>query len=328
MKYLSITLVGILALAVGFFVGFHTGRQSPTPITGQAIRDNSGNYQFINPLIGFSLGPKTLFSKYTPLENELTSYINSEKAVGDIASTSIYFRDLNSDEWTGVNEDAPYSPSSMLKVIVMMAYYSAAESNPAILNETFNYKPQYDSEQDFVPATPLTAGPQTVQNLINNMIITSDDDAYISLVENDTQGKVAAVNTSLRLPSPTTNDISNDYMSAHAYSLVFRALYNATYLSADDSEQALKLLTETTFNAGLIAGVPANTVVAHKFGERTQLDTNGNLEYRELHDCGIIYAPSNPYLLCVMTKGSDFTKLSAVIAHISSITYNYVENKK
>src|SRR6185436_5295057 len=92
------------------------------------------------------------------------------------------------------------------------------------------------------------------------------------------------------------------------YSHLFRALYNGTYLSHDASEKALELLSRTKFSDGIVAGVPKETTVSHKFGERTlSLNTSS---INELHDCGIVYYPGHPYFLCIMTKGtSDFEEL-------------------
>jgi hypothetical protein len=43
---------------------------------------------------------------------------------------------------------------------------------------------------------------------------------------------------------------------------------------------------------------------------------------RQLHDCGIVYLESHPYLLCIMTRGYDFEKLSKIISMISSQVYS------
>jgi hypothetical protein len=93
------------------------------------------------------------------------------------------------------------------------------------------------------------------------------------------------------------------------------------------SEQALGLLTTTDFTQGLVAGVSATTTVAHKFGEQTDTDTNGQVIDRELHDCGIVYYPNNPYFLCVMTKGQDFSTLAKIISGISNSVFNYVSSQ-
>jgi hypothetical protein len=77
-------------------------------------------------------------------------------------------------------------------------------------------------------------------------------------------------------------------------------------------------MSKSSFRSGIVAGVPDGTVVANKFGERF-LDTPGTdtPDMFELHDCGIVYAPASSYILCVMTKGTDFKKLSKVISDVS-----------
>jgi hypothetical protein len=123
--------------------------------------------------------------------------------------------------------------------------------------------------------------------------------------------------------------------SPQEYSHMFRALYNGSYLSHEASERALNLLSKTTFTDGLVAGVPANTIVSHKFGERSpwledHASSASEENVNQLHDCGIVYFPSHPYFLCVMTKGQagvDFPLLATVIQDISRVTWEHVNDK-
>jgi hypothetical protein len=62
--------------------------------------------------------------------------------------------------------------------------------------------------------------------------------------------------------------------------------------------------------------LPKSLAVAHKFGEREL--PNG---IKQLHDCGIVYLPKHPYLLCIMTRGTDYDRLSTVISTISKKIY-------
>jgi len=86
----------------------------------------------------------------------------------------------------------------------------------------------------------------------------------------------------------------------------------------------LEFLSQVEFKEGIVAGVPRDVVVSHKFGERGTADSNT----LQLHDCGIVYYPSNPYLLCVMTRGSDFEKLKEVIKTISATIYREIKKNK
>jgi len=98
------------------------------------IRHDSLDYQFTNPLLLINVVSKNLFSN-KEIEKSFQTYIRKIKKE-DVSSVSVYFHDLNSSTWTGVNEDMVYAPSSMLKVIIMLAYLY----NPSFLNEQIYYK--------------------------------------------------------------------------------------------------------------------------------------------------------------------------------------------
>ncbi|MES2965841.1 MAG: serine hydrolase, partial [Bdellovibrionota bacterium] len=108
------------------------------------------------------------------------------------------------------------------------------------------------------------------------------------------------------------------WLRVSSYSSIFRILFNATYLDAKHSSMALDLLTRSKFMKGLRAGLPTDIKIAHKFGER------GFGDDFQLHDCGIVYVPKTPYLLCVMTRGKAFDDLSEAIRNISDVVYRNV----
>jgi beta-lactamase class A len=80
----------------------------------------------------------------------------------------------------------------------------------------------------------------------------------------------------------------------------------------------LKLLNECNFKDGLQKGLPAEVNVAHKFGEWG--DTKSNIH--ELHETGIVYLNSNPYLVTIMTRGTNPKDLSLEIGKISRTIYD------
>jgi len=89
------------------------------------------------------------------------------------------------------------------------------------------------------------------------------------------------------------------------------------------SEKALKYLSHIDFHEGIAGGVPAGVPVASKFGEKV-LDDG---KVVELHEFGIVYHPRGPYLLGVMTKGSDLGRQSAVIREISRLIYAEIDTQ-
>ena len=265
--------------------------------------------------------------EFQSLKKTLSIYVTNAINKNNASDVSVYFRDLNTNNWTGVNADDKYSPASMLKVVTLIAFLRATENNPNLLNENVSLDipstQNEDSNQDYYPSTNQAkiGSTYSTNQLLSYMIINSDNNsagAISSLIGQPTLNQTFA---DFKIPSGDGN-LSSDFMSVKMYSRIWRALYDGTYISDDFSEQALELLSKTTFTEGLVAGVPSDTVVAHKFGERT-IEATG---VHELHDCGIVYAPSDPYFVCVMTKGNNFSSLQIIINDISGIVWKQVES--
>jgi beta-lactamase class A len=235
-------------------------------------------------------------------------------ANNSVTRVAVHFRDLNAGPWFGINNLDQFSPSSLLKVPVMMAYYKEAEVDPSILDKEIVYDkdPVGLTAENFSTKYPLQKGTYTVEQLIEHMIINSDNVALLLLENNISNDKINQVTIDLGIA--TDQDLS---LSVTDYSTLLRVLYYSTYLNANYSEKSLELLSKAEFTQGLTAMLPKSVVVAHKFGERSLTDGEN-----QLHDCGIVYYPKHPYLICIMTKGANFNDLVTTIQQISSKVYN------
>jgi hypothetical protein len=100
-----------------------------------------------------------------------------------------------------------------------------------------------------------------------------------------------------------------------------KGVVNAIVEVNSGSIHKYELITE--FDQGIVAGVPKGVTIAHKFGER---EVVGEPE-KQLHDCGIVYYPKHPYLICIMTRGSDFEKLAQGIRELSELVYKEIDEK-
>ena len=288
------------------------------------VREQGASYQFINPLLTFDSAESDNIASFREIKQLLQTHISEDIAVGRATSISVYFRGVQSGRWVGVNVDEKYSPASLLKVPTMMAFFKLAEENPNILSRRIAYQGNYDDDkiQYFKPATPLQAGSYTIEALMRRMVELSDNVALRLLRENIPPAVLEKVYLDLGLPNPDTQEILGS-MSVTEYSYFFRTLFNATYLNRRFSEQALGLLHETQFILGIRTGVPKNVPVATKFAERIVVARDGRtVQSIELHDCGIVYYPKHPYLLCVMTRGGNIQMLSNVIGDLSRVAYN------
>jgi beta-lactamase class A len=323
-KVVQIAGVVVLLCAVSGFIGwsarnFYMTKQSVDWM--QQIRENRPEYKFINPLL--LVDNPNEAAEYANLKHEVETYVGTQLKENNVETLSVYFRDLNSGKWTGINEDVLYAPSSMLKVAVMIGFLKKITMNPNIILEKLAYTAQADPGQHYPPSKPLKTGTYSVVDLIQAMILDSDNLALKALYERDRQAFIDVLKELDIQPPPDTS--TEDFISPKIYSKIFRTLYSSSYLPRDISEDALELLSYTTFKKGLVAGVPSHIPVSHKFGEHTNT-VSGKVVYRQLHDCGIVYFPSGPYFLCVMTKGSDFAKLETVIAGISKVVFDQVKS--
>jgi beta-lactamase class A len=325
-KIIAIAGILLASLLVGGTIGWYIRKgQEKTPTTIAALRENPADYKFIDPVLLLQVPQDTDTPQFQSLKQSITSYISSAKSQGQITNASVYFRQLNQDRWVGINEDDTYSPASMLKVVTLIAYLRAVQQDPTLYTKKITITPSDTNtiNQDFYsPPNPIKLGQTySAADLLSYMIIDSDNTAANALNNEIGEDAFDKTLTDLQLPIPSAASPAVAY-SPKMYSRIFRSLYNGAFLSDVISEQALELMSKTTFTQGIVAGVPAGTIVAHKFGERT-ITTNGSITH-ELHDCGIVYAVNNPYLLCIMTRGSDFTSLQKVVSGISSIVWNTV----
>jgi beta-lactamase class A len=318
----------IIGLGLGYFWSYRQEeKQQQNFLSGvKSIRESNNDYHFINPLLAYDFPESKDFGEYKDLNQKLTSLIDSAKNKHQADEVSIYFRG-NQGHWVGIDDNTAYYPASLLKVVVMIAYFQQAETSPEILNKKLQYtqgiKNEVTSSEFDVPSSLKLNESYTVSDLIQDMIVNSDNGATFTLVDSLDGKALDEVYTDFGLQGPTD---SGDYqISAKNYSLFFRILFNATYLNREYSEKALDLLSQTTFKDGLAAGLPSGTVVAHKFGEHVLSNNNGSQSGVELHDCGLIYGKHN-FLLCVMTRGQKVEDLEGVIKSITAEVYKDTNN--
>jgi len=321
-----------LGLCIGIAAGYAEGKSGLASVADSInqslvpIEQEGTSYTFVHPLLGYRLPEATLLGDYTSLKSSFQTIANSAVNGGEAMRVSVYFRDLDIGRWVGINQDETYYPASLLKVPTMIAFYKEAEQSSAIFSQNIAYDPSVMPKDPYTAPTELTTGRRySVEELIKYMITDSDNGAAFTLLNHINPDFLTAVYTSLGIPDPG-NDSTAYKISARTYGLFFRVLYNATYLSAAYSERALKLLSQATYADALVAGVSAGTTVAHKYGNHI-LSENGSVTGVELSDCGIVYYPGHPYLLCVMTEGKNFVEMDDTVLQVSQFVYSAVNRQ-
>ena len=323
---------GILGFVIGALVAsivasfFFSSQASPVKILRESDISSSSGYTFTDPLISVSVGGNN-DPEYAQLQEQVQSYITSQEQSG-LSSASVRFSDIEAAEGFTINPDETYDPASLTKVPLAMAYYELAENDPSILSQSITYTGEQDLDTDdqIESATQLTPGDSyTVEEMIEHMIRYSDNNAEQLLADHlSAIGQLSALQSLYADLGIQINPNDPDYMTVQSYSLFLRVLFNATYLDRDYSEQLLQLLSQSDFTEGIRASVPSAIPVAQKFGDARIPNAQGQQIGAELQDCGIIYYPDHPYILCVMTKGNDVTDLERVIAGVSQTVYQNI----
>lgn len=326
----KILVLWVFSVLITFSIGYWVAKNNEKEETQQEeiIRKNF-NYKYINPIL--ECNPDiSLNNQLTPLKQKIETIINREINNKNISFAAIYFRDLNNGPWFGINEKEYFSPASLIKVPILMAYLKKSENEPTLLQKKLTVISDPSTGNNIQNIKPsqatITETEYTIEKLLEKMIIYSDNNAYNTLAQNLTSEEIMKVYQDLDVDiSKAFSNPNGNIITIKAYASFFRILYNASYLNQKMSEKALNLLSQVEFKDALVAGVPQEITVSHKFGERKYLDNNEI----QFHDCGIVYKQKNPYLLCVMTKTKKSINQGInLIKEISKATYQIIDSQK
>ena len=332
---ISGTLLAILISAsVSYFVGLKVQEEKYAHFLQgfRNIRENSDKYNFINPLIGGASPPATDVGIFTDIKEDIVSYLADEEKKGNLYDYSFYFRDIGTSFWFGANEATTFFPASLFKLPIALAVYKEGENDPTFLKRIVVYTQDLSNANTSVQENSQTAlvvgKTYSIEGLVEMMLTTSDNGAKDLLLGQLNKTYLNQLFEVVALIDPLT--VRTYEISSQKYALFLRVLYGSSYLNEEHSELILKILSKSTFDQGLIAGVPGNVPIAHKYGAyEFEEEINGEkVLAQQLHDCGIVYHAEKPYIFCFMTKGKDAATLYQIISHMSKMIYDYQEREE
>lgn len=319
-------LIPVLTILFGFSLGV-LARGIVGHESGPRFREiRQGGWVYINPLLECEQAESEIENnELKPFKQKVEHFVtdNVNKKWGD--EVSVYFRELNDGLAFTIGKTEYFYPASLLKVPEMIAILKTAGEKPGLLSRKIVYNNlEIQSAQNTDVIDKLVFGKSyTVEELMRRMIEYSDNVSALLLEGTISPLVLRRMYDDLGILGPDSlNDENTFTISAEVYSSFFRILYNASYLDKNMSEKALGYLANTSYNIGIVAGVTPNTKVAHKFGLRKTKDGK-----KQLHDCGIVYYPDHPYLLCIMTAGPLPEYLDKTIADISHFIYEEIDRQ-
>lgn len=315
---IAVIVVGASAFGVAVFskkekrqeINIPSGPKCPETMDQIRLKQ----YQYTHPLVLSDIAGESEI--LLPIRSKVESYINQVKQNNQATEVSVYFRRLNDGAWFCINPNQSYNPASMSKVLYVLVYLKEAEQDLSILNKKIFFAKHFASGNtpnigDFrLPENRYYA----VRELLGYLIKYSDNDAALLLSQHMNQKIYFQLFKDLNIPTPDLN--VEYYITPTDFSKFFRVLYNASYIRPELSEVGLKLLITSTFSEGLRKGIDPSIPLAHKFGERII----GNKA--QLHEFGVVFIENDPYLIGVMSSGSNLQQLTNIVAEISRLVFD------
>ncbi len=327
--------IHIYPLIIGFFVGvfiiifllysdIFSNIYNGSPITADSRLDTN-NYKFIKPILSSGYGNEEETLKWFPAERKLKSLVQDIIAEKSDIKTGVFFLNLRNSGWFSVNASDTFIPASLLKLPMLISYYKLYETEKDLFDQKITYQGKdFNTVQNLGNGTITPGKTYSVKELMTEMIINSDNNA-LQLLYKYRKDSLRSIFDDMKIPLPNTDGeiAEKDFVTTRDIARFLLVLYNASYLSPENSEEALQILSKAVFKDGIVGGVPSNIVVSHKYGERELIQGDSMLKI-ELHDCGIVYHLKTPYILCIMTKGGNLNSEKLQIQKISKKIYDAV----
>ncbi|MDO8515754.1 MAG: serine hydrolase [bacterium] len=266
------------------------------------------------------------FVTLIPLRDKIFEYLGDKKE-----NIAFYVEDLNTGAWMGWQERTEFIPASLLKIPVAIGIMKKVDEGAWTLETAFNMDSRY-KDKSFGSLWQVPDGtPLSIDRLLKEMLQYSDNTAANILMDQLTVKERDDIYYYIGLENPeapleqAANRPLFRKMTPRNLVTIFRALYNATYLTRQSSQYLATILTETKFDKTLPSEIPPDVKVAHKIANFFVRDPN---QPKNFHDCGIVYVPEHPYLFCFMTKEMSVDEAMSAIVGIGNITYRHFTTVK
>src|SRR3989338_5879106 len=305
-KIVFITLIALIAVlaATNTWAIFYYA-----PSLVENSESDSGNtYNLLNPARKL-IDQKDLIINFQPLRDYLNDKYEADQNV------SIYFEYLPTGSSISINKDVEFYPASLLKVPITMTVAKKIEKGEWKWTNELVLLPS-DKNKGFGSLYKESSNStHTIDELVRRALSDSDNTANFILVRNLEISEIEDVNNHIGFSGIIT---ASGNLSAKRYSVIFRSLYNAAYLSEENSQKLLSYLSQSPFKEYVESGLPPGIPFAHKIGTE---------EEKGIYlDSGIVYAPNRPYILTVMIKSKNEQLAQEKMKDISEKVYTYVKD--
>jgi beta-lactamase class A len=294
----------ILAIAVVYLLWEKSvGVQAqPTAVMPKDV----AKYPFLAPRILQEYHNDILIS-FLPLRQELRKI---SEPYGD--TFAMYFEYLPTGTSIGINEKAEFSLASLIKLPVVMAYYHMRERTGVTDDPEVEITPE-DIDKKYGTLWAKGVGSKIRLSEAVRLALVESDNTAIRIVgrhvpDEDFEAVYDGLDIDLKM-----GDVGAVITAKH-FSSILKALYFASVLNKDHSQEILNIMTKSRFTDKIPAGVGDNVPVAHKIG------VLGTALYS---DCGIVFVPKRTYLLCIVENTNE-AEATQHITTVSKAVYDFI----
>ncbi|MET0779789.1 MAG: serine hydrolase [Candidatus Saccharimonadales bacterium] len=271
-----------------------------------------GQFPYLSKRI-LSDNPNDILINFVPLRKDLTARFDALNV-----QKSFYFEYLPDGTSIRVGSDDQLVAASLIKVPLSMNLYRAAELGRVNLDKTVAITSS-EIDNAYGDLWQKGAGTKITLREAAQLALTESDNTAAHVIFDNVKGALSADEESMaRLDVDQNMEAGQAVINAKSYASVLKSLYFSSYLEKTDSQQLLSYLTKSTATNRLAKNLPASVPVAHKVGVN-------NANWAE-SDCGIVYVPKRPYVICVMV-GLHEDQADKFIADVSKIVYDFVSRQ-
>lgn len=313
LKFLSFILILAVFTAAGVAAGWKKADQNDYVLRHQ--------YPLLDPSVSNPDAHPEIIN-FDPLRESIKNYLASLNL-----SHSFYFEYLPNGVNIRDGDDNVAQAASLLKIPLIMDLYKLSEQGKINLDTTTTVIPaEIDTDPDWGNPTNLKAGDTLTLRQAVKITLQYSDNTTLNVIKNridplldNTSDSFKNLDIALDFTN-STNGTQQIDVSSRSYSSILKCLYFSCFNTPVDSTQIIDYLVGSAEKNRLAAGVPSDIKVAHKVG-------SGGVGAQS--DCGIIYYPQKPYLVCLMFfgishGGQDNTATDPYFAHVSQLIYDYI----
>ncbi|TMG08713.1 MAG: serine hydrolase [Chloroflexi bacterium] len=215
---------------------------------------------------------------------------------GREGSYSVVVHNLADGRAASLNADKVYYAASLYKLEVLLEAYRQRDGGQLDFGSLLTLEKKYvDLDLKTLDSLEIIENDMvTVQDAVRAMTIVSDTPTAALLQDTVNAGRIDETLASLGLGSTESANRDLPTTARDMARLLTAIAAGEGGVNAGSRLEMLSLLEQEGYRAGVVAGVPSDTVVAHKTGSYSDAT----------HDVALVWGPKGPYVIAVLTDRS------------------------